>query len=402
MPELFTVCIRARRWGAGAAVAAMLLAIGGRPAAAQRGAGRADTARTGSIVGFVLDNDGVPVSDAHVRVAPSFNAVSDSAGAFALHGVPVGLVVVTVRRLGYAPLVSQWELGPHTLTVDLRIRAFPRELPTVRVESRAEPYDARLAGFYRRVKQKRGYYITRKDIERGHSYVMTDALQRLPGVTVYQMRGALGTTVRLAGASCPPLVFVDGFPAAVGHFDLNMIDLQTVEGVEVYPRGSSVPSVFMGPYGMGNCGVIAIWSRPMRPNVRADQLPPPAPRHVNVDSLLQAKVVYTPATVDRPAAYLSGTGIPVYPDSLFQAQVTGKVVARFVVDSSGRVEPQTVAIVSTTDSLFEAAVRAAIVGARFTPARLGNRPVRQLVVMPFEFKPSAADSTGRRILHPRP
>ncbi len=393
MPEPFAVRKRARRRGIAVVVAAMLLATAGHPAAGQRGAGRADTARTGSIVGTVRGSDGAPVSGAQVRVEPSFSSVSDSNGAFALHGLPVGLVVVTVRRLGYAPLATQWEVGPVTIRVDLRIHAFPTQLPTVRVESNAEPYDARLAGFYRRMQQKRGYYLTRQDIERGHSFVMTDALQRLPGVTVYQMRGALGTTVRLAGASCPPLVFVDGFPAALGHFDLNMIDLQTVEGVEVYPRGTSVPSVFMGPYGMGNCGVIAIWSRPMRPNVRADQLPP-VQGHVNVDSLLQAKAVYTPATVDEPAAYLKGTGNPVYPDSLFRAHVTGKVVAQFVVDSSGAVEPQTVTIVSGTDSLFEAAVRAALPGARFTPGRVGNRPVRQLVEMPFEFKPTGADSTG--------
>ena len=113
---------------------------------------------------------------------------------------------------------------------------------------------------------------------------------------------------------------------------------------------------------------------------------------MNLDSLLAAAAVYTPGTVDEPAAYKKGTGSPVYPDSLLRAGVAGRVVARFAVDTAGQVEPATISLVSETDSLFGAAVRTALSGARFRPARLGGHAVRQLVEMPFEFKPPPSDS----------
>ncbi len=393
MAELHVAYERARRWWVAAGIAASLLLAAGGPAAAQQTGVRDDSARLGSITGTVRDDAGAPVTGARVEVAPNFSTITDSLGVFVLRGLPVGVIVVKVRRVGFAPLASQWDMGPYTLTLDLRLRANPVALPAVHVQAKPEPFEARLAGFNERRSKKLGYYLTRADIERGQSFVMTEALRRLPGVTPYDMRGALGTTVRLAGQSCPPLVMVDGFPAALGHFDLNMVDLATVEGVEVYPHGSSIPAALAGPYGMENCGLIAIWSRPMRPNVRAYQLPPEHP--ANLDSLLEANAVYMPSGVDVPAAYQSGTANPAYPDSLFKAHVAGKVVVRFVVDTAGVVEPLTVTLLSTTDSLFGAAVRTALASARFRPAMLGGQPVRQLVELPFDFQPPSPDSALR-------
>ncbi|OYV67873.1 MAG: hypothetical protein B7Z72_09140 [Gemmatimonadetes bacterium 21-71-4] len=332
---------------------------------------------------------------ADVAVGPAIATRTDSTGAFELRNVPVGSRVLLVRRLGYAPLVSLWDVGTVPLVLDLRVQAFPTVLPAVHVtESTAQPYDARLAGFNKRRAEKLGYYITKSDIARGNTFRMTDALQRIPGVRVVTMPGELGTSVTLPGSRCSPLVILDGFPAALGRFDLNMIDLSTVEGVEVYPYGSAVPAELMGPFGTEGCGVIAIWSRPMRPTVRADQLPPEHP--VNLDSLVKADAVYTAETVDVPVRYVQGTAAPMYPDSLFRAGVAGHVVARFVVDTAGAVEPRSVDIESATLPAFGQAVREALRSATFTPARVGGAVVRQLVEMPFEFHPAKADSVANR------
>jgi TonB family protein len=178
----------------------------------------------------------------------------------------------------------------------------------------------------------------------------------------------------------------------MGRFDLNMIPPSGVEGIEVYPHGVAVPAELAGSYGMERCGLIAIWSRPMRPNVRADQLPPEHPE--NLDSLLAANVVYTAKTVDRPVTYVDGTAQPVYPDSLSRARVAGSVMARFVVDTLGRVEAPTIHIDSATAPAFGEAVHRALLKAMFEPARLNGRRVRQVVEMPFDFKPPAADSAS--------
>jgi TonB family protein len=384
---------RTRGWAVALAAGVMLVAGGGRHAARAQRVGApvvADTQPRGTIVGTVRDSAGVPVAAAQVESGPRLSTMTDSAGGFSLAGIPIGPVVLTVRRIGFAPLVTYWDLGSITLSLELRIHAFPTVLPTVYAQARPEPFDARLAGFNARRKSGLGYYITRTQIDSLNTYRMTDVLRRLPGVRPYTMRGALGTSVTLAGSRCPPLVMVDGFPAALGSFDLNMIDLTTVEGIEVYEQGSTVPPELAGPFGMEACGVIAIWSRPMRPQVRADQLPPEHPP--NLDSLIKSNVVYTASTVDSAATYAAGTAVPTYPDSLLEARVPGHVVARFVVDTAGAVELATIDIVSATEPAFKAAVRQALLTARFSPARLDGRRVRQLVEMPFDFKPAPPDS----------
>jgi periplasmic protein TonB len=77
---------------------------------------------------------------------------------------------------------------------------------------------------------------------------------------------------------------------------------------------------------------------------------------------------------------------PRYPESLRQAAIDGVVVVRFVVDTSGRVDMSSVAVVSSTHDLFTRAVREALPNFRFKPAELGGTRVRALAEMPFEFQ----------------
>jgi protein TonB len=94
--------------------------------------------------------------------------------------------------------------------------------------------------------------------------------------------------------------------------------------------------------------------------------------------------IWSSHLVEREVVPLGGAG-PRYPETLRGAGVEGEVVAEFVVDSTGRVEPATVAIVQRAHPLFEQAVRQALRGMRFRPAQAGGRTVRQLVRQPFTF-----------------
>ncbi len=76
---------------------------------------------------------------------------------------------------------------------------------------------------------------------------------------------------------------------------------------------------------------------------------------------------------------------PRYPESLRQAAIDGTVLVRFVVDTTGRVDMSSVAVVSSTHDLFTRAVRDALPGFRFKPAESGGQHVRALAEMPFEF-----------------
>jgi protein TonB len=77
---------------------------------------------------------------------------------------------------------------------------------------------------------------------------------------------------------------------------------------------------------------------------------------------------------------------PRYPENLRQAGIEGRVEIEFVVDERGRVDMNTVKVLESTHALFTAAVRNALAGMRFTPARVGGNPVRQFVRLPVVFK----------------
>jgi protein TonB len=89
--------------------------------------------------------------------------------------------------------------------------------------------------------------------------------------------------------------------------------------------------------------------------------------------------------VDRVAILASGNSVPRYPEALKQYGVEGEVLAQFVVDTTGRVEPGSITILRADHDLFAHAVREALRGMRFVPAEAGARKVRQLVQLPFSF-----------------
>ena len=60
---------------------------------------------------------------------------------------------------------------------------------------------------------------------------------------------------------------------------------------------------------------------------------------------------------------------------------------RFVVDTSGKMEPESVSIVMATNPAFKQAVVATIGSGRFTPAVQREKHVRQVVQQLFIFNP---------------
>lgn len=348
----------------------------------------------GSVRGLVRDSLGGVVSDAHVAVKGSTaRATSSSFGAFRLAGLPPGEAVLEVRRLGYRPFSAPITVAAgRELEFDVRLSTVPEQLAPVQIVRRPEVYDSRLAGFNARKSKHVGYFVTREKLDRMSSARFVDALREMPSVSVRTLRGGV-VTVSLRGARCAPQFYMDGFPATSGTMDLDMIDLSGVEGIEVYSGMSSIPAEFMIATGGERCGVIAVWSRPFRPKPRAPESVPLA----ELERLIAAHTVFTAEQVNAPAALLSGErGPPVYPDSLLAAGVPGSVVAEFIVGENGRIETGTLTIPSATHAYFAAAVRFALEGALFLPGVLDGKPVRQLVQLPFHFKPplKGHDSTA--------
>jgi periplasmic protein TonB len=80
------------------------------------------------------------------------------------------------------------------------------------------------------------------------------------------------------------------------------------------------------------------------------------------------------------------SGKPRYPESLRQAAIDGRVLVRFTVDTTGRIEMSSVTVLASTHDLFTRSVRDALPAFRFKPAEVGGHRVRALAEMPFEFQ----------------
>lgn len=91
-------------------------------------------------------------------------------------------------------------------------------------------------------------------------------------------------------------------------------------------------------------------------------------------------------TVEVPVTPDARNPSPIYPEMLRTAGMPGRVVAEFVVDSTGRVRAGSLVIVETTHELFASSVRRTVPSFRFTPARVQGRRVAQRVRVPFEFE----------------
>jgi TonB family protein len=102
--------------------------------------------------------------------------------------------------------------------------------------------------------------------------------------------------------------------------------------------------------------------------------------------------VYFEFQVEKPAAP-TGNAHPIYPAVLHAAKVEASVVAQFVVLEDGSVDMDTFKIVRSTQDLFAASARQFVMRARFTPAEIGGKKVRELVQLPIEFRLGAGEGT---------
>jgi TonB family protein len=339
----------------------------------------------GIVSGMVVDSSGTALSGAQVSISGTSarSTVTDDAGVYHLGRVQGGSAEMLIRRLGYRPETRTVSVTPGQ-EARLNVTMFPLaiQLPTVEVRRRAEAFDSRLAGFNQRKERQVGHFVTREQLDRMSSGRFVDALRDVPGIQLRSLRGG-GTTIMLRGSRCPPLVFIDGFPADAGTFDLDMLDLSGVEGIEIYSGVATVPSEFMGARGTHGCGVVAVWSRPTRSRRRRSS----GGDAVDLEKLLASRVVYTSDQVDQQARLTPGSANPTYPDSLWRTRTPGRVLVEFIVDPGGSIEPGSLRIVSATHPYFAGAVKVALEDASFSAAALGGKPVRQIVQLPFLFDP---------------
>ncbi|MEI6740157.1 MAG: TonB family protein [Gemmatimonadaceae bacterium] len=101
--------------------------------------------------------------------------------------------------------------------------------------------------------------------------------------------------------------------------------------------------------------------------------------------VVQTDQPYFDFQVEKPVVMAPGSSGPAYPDMLRSAGIEGQVLAQFVVDTLGKADMSTFKALKSDNDLFTTAVRNALQRARFLPAEVGGRKVKQLVQQPFQF-----------------
>lgn len=346
----------------------------------------------GTLTGRVRDPAGLGVAGAEVRIVggagspgspgSAGGAISDAGGAFHFPPLPAGTVSLAVRRIGFRPdTMTVVVRDGQSVAVVITLALAPLQLDAVMVTARREPFDTRLAGFRQRSLKRVGTFITRERIEASSSSNFSDLLRGVPGVRFGTSPSGIRNAVRFRGADCAPVVFIDGFPASAGEFDIDIIDPASVEGVEIYMGMLTAPAELTAPRGLEHCGVIAVWSRPFRGRAK----PKKTVSQAELQRMVDSSALFTANQVDTPARIERESYSPVYPDSLWRKGTGGLVTVEFVVDSYGRVDMAFFSVISASHAEFGESVREALTRVRFAPAIKGGRRVRQVVHLPTRF-----------------
>jgi TonB family protein len=341
------------------------------------------------LAGSVRDHFGRPLAGVEVRqIEGGRRAETDERGAFRLSVVDGSGARLEVRRIGFRP---------ETVAVPAA-GAPPLQLVLARVGTVLDPVfvhgrrdlQGPLAGFYRRMSQGNGRFLTQEQIERSTARRMSDMLRGIPGLRVDQKRTG-ANAYRLRGATVNPIIWVDGIPLGGGEIDLDAYDPRTFAGIEIYSGAATVPPEFTsGRSFSGAGGTIVLWTRQGQQGTRRRRPGEPSPAQV-LAALLGRDEVWPVDSVDVAAALIGPAPFqPIYPDSLFNAGSGGQVEVEFVVDAAGRVRMETFGVVSSSHPSLAEAVRRAVEFRSFVPATRQGRPVPQLVQLPFAFVPDSS------------
>jgi hypothetical protein len=202
-----------------------------------------------------------PVEGVRISINDTLIAVTDEAGDFSVQQrIADGVERLTVQRIGYEILVQQFRIEPLATEMNLMIDLTPQaeRLTDIVVESDFPAWNRKLEGFYERVQQNIGQFLTPEEVARIPASKTTDILRRVAGVRVTPGH----VTSQFALARClqyEPRVYVDGHELFSADIDLTL-DPEDISAVEVYSGGAEMPPEF-NRSAPGKCGVVVIWTK---------------------------------------------------------------------------------------------------------------------------------------------
>ena len=231
---------------------------------------RSGPVSTGRLIGQVRDaRTNRPVNAATVALVDRTEmGVTNRQGGFVLSGVPVGVYELSVRHLGYAPLIHPvWVSRGVTTEIEVGLVPDPVEMePLVATTTRSRRLEVK--GFYERKYWGElvgtGLFYTADDIDRRRPALISHMIADGPGIRLecgLRARSCDIVNTRLSAGftsgACPMSVYVDGM--GVGSNVDEIVGPADIAGVEIYRGAASVPGEFAGSD--SRCGVVVVWTQ---------------------------------------------------------------------------------------------------------------------------------------------
>ncbi len=217
------------------------------------------------LVGRVVDSEtGQPVQNAAVTIRGLQTEFrTDSLGQFAVANLTDQDVVLTIKRLGYAPgefrvRVPSTGMAEKVFGIDFT----GQQLAAVEVAARAEALTARYTDFERRRTRGMGAFFRWEELNKKAFSSIGDALRTVRGVRMQCNQQTFECfAVMVRSPQCQPVWIIDGQEAQA--FNENT-PIQDVYGIEIYRGAGEIPGEYSGSNAA--CGVILVWtkSRPYR------------------------------------------------------------------------------------------------------------------------------------------
>ncbi|MFI5310188.1 MAG: carboxypeptidase-like regulatory domain-containing protein [Gemmatimonadales bacterium] len=235
---------------------------------------------TGIIDGVVTDTNLVALAGSDVAIIrTTIHIVTGPNGRFRITGVPAGQYLLSVRKVGYDPMVKIVDVAADdTLRLSIFLDQSKNTLNTVVVKG--ESRSPRMAEFDQRRETGRGQFLTEQQIDKRNTPSATELIRTFTSVNVKMYAGAGGQMQYFAMSNrsnttdvvktrrgkvdetvqgCPMQVYIDNV-AMPTPFSLDQLPApRNLAGIELYPGPATVPPQFGGPD--RRCGVILVWTK---------------------------------------------------------------------------------------------------------------------------------------------
>jgi len=227
----------------------------------------------------VISSDSQPIAYAFVQANGGRSQLTDEDGRVSMGSGKKQTFTLEVRRIGYTPFYGKIDFPDSAIVIPIVLPGIAQQLGGVKVTANKSASSLQLSGFYRRwLDGQKGVmsaiFIGPEEIEKRNASRVSSMLGGVNGLN--STRTSNGNTVLTSsgGGNCPMAIIIDGrkvCPAGDCNFqdyskgltDMNavlidqVIDINSVAGVEVYKRCGNMPSDF---HVDGECGAVAFWT----------------------------------------------------------------------------------------------------------------------------------------------